>query len=133
MVLRIVTYTPAARALTLNTCAMVVMLFPSVRARSIKLLNGCMTMVTVKPRRRAGSWSAFCRRYEPIPAADGSDMRPWDDPAVLAANTALVWSVVDCDGRLYVVPGFETVNYVGRILCKRPWNDSELTNTGYIY
>lgn len=92
-----------------------------------------MKPTTVKPRTRAGSWDTFERRYGPIPTVQGSDMRPWDDPEILAADPALVWSVVDCDGRLYVVPAFATVNYIGRILCARPWNESEYFNSGYVY
>ena len=90
-------------------------------------------MVTVKPRTRAGSWAVFDRRYKPVTDADDAILRLWNDPQIKTADPSLVWTVVDCDGRLYVVPGIATVNYFARILCSVPWNDSEVNNTGYIY
>ena len=45
-----------------------------------------------------------------------------------------VWTIIDGDnGKLYVVPGFHVVNYVGRILCARPYDDIEEANPGYLY
>lgn len=89
--------------------------------------------VTVKPRRRAGSWSTFDRRYEPIDTTEGSVLRDWDDPLVQAADERNVWTVLDCDGRLYVSPGFATVNYMGRIVTRHQWSDIESCNPGYCY
>ena len=90
--------------------------------------------VKVKPRKRAGSWDSFAERYEPIPAQDGAMCRHYTDGEVRAADDRLVWTVVDGDnGNTYVVPGFATVNYVARVLCKRPWSDVEFSNPGYVW
>lgn len=89
--------------------------------------------INIKPRNRAGTWATFCRRYEPVAQEDGSVLRDWDDPAVRRVSENHVWTVVDCDGRCYVVPGFATVNYLGRILTARPWPDVEFSLPGYVY
>jgi hypothetical protein len=84
-------------------------------------------------RVRARSWAVFDRRYGPTDGPDGTPLRNWDDPAVQSADDRLVWTVVDCDGRTYLVPGFATVNYLGRVLCRRPWADAEFSGSGYVY
>lgn len=43
--------------------------------------------------------------------------KEWKDPA----NDKLIWSVLDCDSRLYVTPGRHTVNLYSFFLCKVPW------------
>ena len=87
----------------------------------------------IKQRKRAGTKDAFDRRYDPIPDRTGNTIRDWRDPEVQAANIRYIWTCVDCNGRLYVVPGFATVNYFGRVLCKNPWPDEEENNTGYCF
>jgi hypothetical protein len=89
-------------------------------------------IVVAPPRKgRASSWSTFERRYDPIVDPSGTVVRSWNDPAVLAASVRQVWTVVDAEGHLYVVPGLATVNYIGRIITRKGWSDVELTNTGY--
>lgn len=85
----------------------------------------------IKARKRAGTYAAFERRYGPIENENGELIRDWRD--VTDADERYIWTVVDCDGKLYLVPGFATVNYFGRVLCANPWPDSEFTNTGYVY
>jgi hypothetical protein len=88
--------------------------------------------VSVPARKRALSWRTFEKRYQPIDVG-GNILRDWNDSAVMSADDRLVWTVVDCDGKLYVVPGFANINYMGRILCIRPYSDVEVTNPGYCY
>lgn len=87
--------------------------------------------VQVKPRTRAGSWAQFERRYGPIDGPDGTPMRGHGE--IGDAPERCVWTVVDCDGVLYVLPGFHTVNYMGRIVTEREWSDAEFDNPGYRY
>jgi len=92
-----------------------------------------MNPVKVKPRTRVGSWATFDRRYQPEIGPDGNGIFPWNHPAVRAADPRQVWTVVDVDGRLYVVPGLSTVNYMGRMVSKHRWSDVEESNPGYVY
>lgn len=91
--------------------------------------------VPVKARRRAGSSDTFERRYEPVmvEGAHGSYNREWDDPLVQAAPDRHIWTLVDCDGALYVVPGIATVNYIARIVTRNAWSDVEFSNPGYLW
>lgn len=83
---------------------------------------------------RARPYNVFERRYGPIPLPDDNLMRDYRDPEIQAADEHLVWTVVEGDnGELYLVPGFATVNYLGRVLCERPWPEEEWRKAGYVY
>jgi hypothetical protein len=88
--------------------------------------------MTIKQRTRAGTYDTFERRYTPVEMDDGSIMRGWRDvpPDTDQRN---VWTVVDCDGKLYLCPGYVTVNYLGRVLCANPWPEVEASSPGYVY
>lgn len=92
-----------------------------------------MTGRAQKRRTRCGSWRTFERRLEPLPAPnhdllwevrgevpDDSDYRYW-------------WTVVDCDGRLYVTPGFRFVNRFAFIRCAVPWSEDDERQPDYVY
>ena len=86
----------------------------------------------VKARTRAGSWDTFERRYEPVDAPDGTVM--WGLNSLPAGiDERLVWTVLDCDGKSYVVPGFAFVNRMGYVITKNPWPEIEFSNPGYHY
>lgn len=90
-------------------------------------------MPKLKARSKAGSFKTFLRRYDPI-QVDDTIMRSWRDPDVHAADVNYVWTIVDGDnGKLYLVTGFATVNYVGRVLCRKPWPEEEESLPGYVY
>lgn len=83
---------------------------------------------------RAGTYATFDRRYKPIPLPDHSICRDWYDPIFKNADEHLVWTIVQGDtGRLYLTPGYATVNYIARVLCEKPWPDDEITKPGYVY
>lgn len=91
-------------------------------------------IVSVPSRRRALGFEVFERRYQPVEKKDGEIMRDWNDLAVREADPRRVWTVVDGgNGELYVVPGFATVNYFGRVITRRGWSDVEFLNPGYVY
>ena len=88
--------------------------------------------VKINKRSRAGSWKTFDRRYKPILGPDGSYERHYSTIGS-EMDSRFVWTLVDCDRKLYVVPGFATVNYMARILCENPWSDLEFDSPGYLY
>jgi len=45
----------------------------------------------------------------------------------------LVWTIVDCDGKLYVSPGFHYVNRIDYVLCGNPWTDDDERQPDYRY
>ena len=91
--------------------------------------------VKVKPRSRAGSGGPFQRRYLPVDMGyEEGILRPYDDPCFnQGVDERLVWTALDCDGKIILVPGFHTVNYFARVLCTNPWSDIEYNNPGYVW
>lgn len=71
--------------------------------------------IEAAPRHRAGSWSYFERRFRPVEGPDGSLMWEWAD-LPQPVDLRRVWTVTDCDGRLYVSAGLHYVNRVGYVV-----------------
>ena len=86
----------------------------------------------IKARTRAGSWDTFERRYQSVDAPDGTVM--WQLGKVPeGTDPNHVWTVLDCDGKSYVVPGYCWVNRMGYVITKNPWPEIEADNPGYVY
>ena len=91
-------------------------------------------MSAPKIRTRCGSWSTFERRFQPLPAPNHDVL--WDIRGEHSANAAdhrYWWTVLDCDGRLYVTPGFRFVNRFAYIRCAVPWSDDDRRQPDYRY
>lgn len=90
---------------------------------------------TVPQRKRTGSWNTFERRYRPIesPGTCGTFMFDTDE-LPQPYDEQYVWTVVDGSGNtLVLLPGYCFVNRLGYVITQVPWNDSEFSNTGYLY
>ncbi len=75
-------------------------------------------------RTRAGSWKIFERRFRPIEREDGSLIFHNDEiPRPITGRHW--WTVLDCDGRLYLSAGFHFVNRIGYVRCEVPWTDAD--------
>jgi hypothetical protein len=85
-----------------------------------------------RPRTRCGSWSTFERRFKPI---DSPDQTVWWAREQLPKDVdeRLVWTITDCDGKLYVAPGYRFVNRIDYVLCEIPWTDEDFTQPDYRY
>jgi len=44
-----------------------------------------------------------------------------------------VWTIVDCEGQLYVSPGYRFVNRIDYALCEVPWTDEDRLQPDYRY
>ena len=83
-------------------------------------------------RRRAGSWRSFVRRFQPLEAPDGDQFH------MIGTLPAPVdprhwWTLVDCDGTLYLTPGLRLVNRLGYLRCARPRSDDDMRQPDYRY
>ena len=77
-------------------------------------------------RSRARSWDAFEDRFQPIIRSDMTVLWEWYElPSSDQINFREWWTVLDCDGRLYVQPGFHVVNYFAYVRCTVPWSDDD--------
>lgn len=91
---------------------------------------------TVPQRKRTGSWETFERRYRPIESSGscGTYFFDTDELPHPLPDDQFVWTIVDGEGsKLYLCPGYCFVNRLGYVVCNVPWNDSEFSNTGYLY
>ena len=89
-------------------------------------------VIAFKRRRRCGSWPTFERRFRPI---DSPDHTLWWSREQLPkeVDPHRVWTITDCDGRLYVAPGFHFVNRIDYVLCDVPWSDEDFYQPSYRY
>lgn len=86
----------------------------------------------MKAHTRSGSWRTFERRFKPIERADGIVWyEHWHLPAGIDHH--FVWTIVDCDGRLYATPGFRFVNRLMYLVCAIPWTDHDTQQPDYVY
>lgn len=58
-----------------------------------------------------------------IESANGETLRQLDDKQIHEADPHLVWTVLDCDGKLYLAHGFCFVNRFGYVLATLPWHE----------
>lgn len=79
----------------------------------------------VTPRTRSGSWTDFERQFQPIIRDDGSLIWHAEELPCLV-NSRHWWTVLDCDGRLYVSAGFRFVNRIGYLRTEIPWTEDDL-------
>ena len=73
---------------------------------------------------RARSWNLFERRFRPMIRTDGTVL--WDRselPPRERIERRHWWTVLDCDGRLYLSAGFHFVNRLAYVRCEVPWSD----------
>ncbi len=89
-----------------------------------------VSAVACRRRVSSGAWSTFERRFKPIDGPDGAlDWRFNQLPDDVDVH--LVWTILDCDGRLHVGPGYHLVNRVDYLLCSVPWTDLDAAQPPY--
>lgn len=89
-------------------------------------------VIAYRPRKRTGSWPTFERRFRPI---DSPDETVWwcREQLPKDVDQRRVWTIVDCDGKLCVSPGYHFVNRVDYVVCEVPWTDEDLHQPSYRY
>lgn len=87
----------------------------------------------MKQRTRCGSWRTFEHRFTPLPAPHHPLL--WEVRGEVPSDTdhRFWWTVLDCDGRLFVTPGFRFVNRFAYIRCAVAWSDDDEWQPDYIY
>lgn len=70
------------------------------------------------------SFDAFERKYSPLGNGEGSILLETygaDFDKVRDADESKVWTLLDCDGSLFVASGLHFVNRLNYILTAKPW------------
>jgi hypothetical protein len=89
-------------------------------------------VVAFRPRKRVGSWATFERRFDPLPAPNHDYL--WDVGTVHEdADFRYWWTVLDCEGRLSLSPGFRFADRFAFVRCANPWTDVDFQQPGYRY
>lgn len=87
----------------------------------------------VKRRSRCGSWNTFARRFRPMRAPHHHLLWAVRHEVPNDADPRHWWTVLDCEGRLYLTPGFRFVNRFAYVRCALPWTDADLEQPDYLY
>ena len=91
-----------------------------------------------KPRKRAGSWSYFVKKFSPIPNPYRStpihpayvfEYYPDDPETEILAKTPVnrVWTVTDGGGNapFSLSAGYHLVNRMGYVITEKPWDKAD--------
>lgn len=86
-----------------------------------------------RPYTRAGAWSLFERRFEPIMRDDDSLIwEAWDVPR--GADARHWWTILGpMTGSLYLAAGFHFVNRLGYVHCRHRWGGEWSDHPEYRY
>jgi len=71
-------------------------------------------------RQRAMSWSTFERIYKPL---TDQPIEHVDIPKGTEVHT--IWTLVDAEGQLQLVPGWHIVNRLGYYITEKPWIEGD--------
>lgn len=75
-------------------------------------------------RIHTGSLAIFERRFKPLLCKEGALI--WHNSEIPRPIVGRHWwTVLDCDGKLYVSAGFHFVNRIGYIKTEIPWTDAD--------
>lgn len=79
-----------------------------------------------------GSWETFVERFGPLSAPDHDYL--WEIGQVPESPSHRYWwTALDCEGRLYLSPGFRFVNRFAFVRCARPWTEDDQRQPDYLY
>ena len=73
-------------------------------------------------------YSTFEKTYKPIEKESGSIMFETygaDLEKILKTDNHLVWTIVDCDGKLVICAGYHLVNRMNYVITEKPWFNIE--------
>lgn len=84
-------------------------------------------------RTRCGSWRTFERRFVPLPAPGHDYLWELRGEVPAGSDPHYWWTVLDCDGKLYLSPGFHFVNRFAFVRCAVPWTEVDERQPAYRY
>lgn len=77
---------------------------------------------------RKSDFEVFMKKFCPVERSPDSflfETYGEDYKRVINTDSSYIWTVVDCDGKLYLSPGFHIVNRMNYIICKNPWKEGQ--------
>ncbi len=84
--------------------------------------------MSTKQRTRRRSFSSYNPLPNPLqPSTELLETYGQELDVVRRADPNRVWTVIDCDGTLYVTAGFHFVNRLNYIITEHPWESDSIT------
>ncbi len=78
-------------------------------------------------RTRARTFALFQKRFRPVPRTDGTILWQLDEVRLRMRHSyrRYWWTLLDCDGKLCLSPGFRYINRLNYVCCEAPWTDAD--------
>lgn len=78
---------------------------------------------------RRADFDVWCDKFQPETISGEDSPRLYETYGddlqhichVADYNHSRLWTLLDCDGKLYLSPGFHIVNRINYVVCKNPW------------
>jgi hypothetical protein len=78
---------------------------------------------------RREDFDIFVDKFNPLYNATGDsfliETYGEDYEKVKKAGHEYVWTLLDCDGKMYLTPGIRWVNRMNYIICQKPWKEGQ--------
>lgn len=77
---------------------------------------------------RTDDYFVFLKKFCPVEKSqDNFLFETYDEDyeKVRYTRPEYIWTLVDCGGKLYVIPGFHWVNRMNYLICKNPWKEGQ--------
>lgn len=79
---------------------------------------------------RRDDYSVFCDKFKPHMENnnefdEGIKMYETFDPRVKEYTSEYIWTLVDCEGKMYIIPGWHYVNRMNYIITEIPWKEGQ--------
>ena len=83
---------------------------------------------------RAKSYKTFEKKFQPVIREDGGclfETYGTDLQRIINTDPHHVWTLLDCDGKLYLVNGYHIVNRLNYVITSQPWGEGEQHTYAY--
>lgn len=77
---------------------------------------------------RRDDYTVFTEKFCPVEQSpDNFLFETYGEDYEIVKNTDpnYIWTVMDCDGKLYIVPGWHWVNRMNYFITKNPWSEGQ--------
>jgi hypothetical protein len=78
---------------------------------------------------RGDDFSVFCNKFQPI-MEDPDELKKYhwageDLEQLQNEDVHNIWTILDCDGKMYISPGWHYVNRMDYLITKHPWKEGQ--------
>lgn len=79
---------------------------------------------------RRDDYTIFLEDFKPHIAEDEESLRLYhwegeDWERLKKADPNCIWTILDCDGKMYICPGYHYVNRMDYLITEKPWREGQ--------